>query len=68
MRFTLLKLRESIRNTSFPKNFETPPGFEPGMEVCRFRWVLYPVDSSCSLVPVVPCSSLVLSVRGLKLD
>ena len=32
---------------------EAPPGFEPGMEVCRFGAVPYLVDSSCFLVSVI---------------
>jgi|KBSSwiStaDraftv2_1062776.scaffolds.fasta_scaffold58082_6 hypothetical protein len=35
------------------------PDLNRGWRFCRFRWVLYRVDSSCSLVSGVPRFSLV---------
>ena len=51
--------RYGTSDSIFRRILEAPPGFEPGMEFCRFREVLYLVDSSCSLVSGVPRFSVV---------
>jgi hypothetical protein len=44
------------------------PDLNRGWRFCRFRWVLYLIDSSCSLASSVPPFQWCLGVRGLKLD
>src|SRR5262245_8926395 len=36
------------------RRLEAPPGFEPGVEVCRFRWVTSDAGLSCLLVDARP--------------
>ena len=44
------------------------PDLNRGWRFCRFRQLLYPVDSSCSLVLVLLGFPWCLGVRGLKMD
>jgi hypothetical protein len=48
------------------RRMDAPPGFEPGWRFCRFRQVLDPVHSSCSLVSGTArfCTVLGRSVLG----
>ena len=64
----------TTKRANLLRNLEAPPGFEPGMEVCRGQ-ILYLADSSCFLVGPTPpffpvfgrnCSQIVPSLGTLK--